>query len=147
MLNRLQENHQHILVLAGELEALLGDKPPQDLVELARVRWLLGREVMEHLALEDRYIYGPLAADRRPEAALATLHYIRTFHGLREAFVKHMTRWCGNSVLVDWAAYRSSVIDLLDQFRKRALEEEKHVYPLLLGRLNRPPKRWTAEPA
>ena len=67
MLDKFLQDHAVLRQMGESLIALLDLPEMPDPQELAERRWRLSSHVMQHLALEDRYLYAKLLSDPRPD--------------------------------------------------------------------------------
>lgn len=120
MLARQLEDHTRLSHLADRLEHELCEACPADLSDLAHVRWALARELLLHLAIEDRVLRADmpsrLAGDPTPAGLRAHLH-------------DHLVRWSGDAIVRGWQDYRVATIKLLAAMRARLAHERRRPMP------------------
>ena len=129
----LRNEHDLLLVLADELEAVSVGDPPFDLtpifVRLSRFAQLL----QIHLLREDSLLYPALIAsgDRRLAAVAATFQdELGDLDILVEAYEQ---KWTGSAISYRWADFCEDTGTLLRRVRTRIHREDEGLYPLLEG--------------
>lgn len=133
MLDRLRKDHRRIALLADWLEAMMYDAttPPTGLDEM---RHGLAREVLQHIAAEERMIFRPLR-----QAAPVWLESECPPHQGGDVFARfiedHIAHWDSRRVAVDWRGYRIAARAMIAELRTRMLHEEARIYPQALARM------------
>ena len=129
----LRSEHDMLLMLADELEAVSVGDPPFDLtpifVHLSRFAQLL----QIHLLREDSALYPALAAsgDRRLAAVAAAFQdELGDLDKLVEAYERE---WTGSAISYRWADFCEHTGTLLRRVRTRIHRENEGLYPLLEG--------------
>ena len=138
----LRRQHDRIMDLAGELRAAVerGD----ELQPVAAIRWRLARELMAHLAVEDRLFY-PAMVRSADMATSGMATRLRTeMGGLSEAFTAYMARWSDLRVAREWDAFREETKAMLADLAGRIKRENEALYTLAEAAASRDA---SAEPA
>jgi len=131
MLNKLRRDHVELLVISGELRAIIDAPVLGDGDGLARLRGRLARIITGHLAVEDVHIYARLFADPRPEVQAIARRFKDEMRFLHGAFEAHVLRWTADALADDWPGYVAALSTLLDAIGTRIRCEEEELYPLL----------------
>lgn len=126
--DELRGQHERIMRLAAELhKAVDGDGQLQP---VAALRWRLARELMAHLAIEDRLFYPLLMRGSDPAAASTAMRFQAEMGGLSEDFTTYMARWNDLRIAKEWDAFRAETKTILNALAERARREEETLYPL-----------------
>jgi hypothetical protein len=131
MIHRLKQQHRELRKLGQELLALVRGEGPCAWETLSELRWRLVRLQLQHVALEERFLYRPLERSSRPRAAFLA----RSFIGEREAalvrFEEHFAHWNRVRIERDWPAFVASVVDLVGYWNGQMEREEARLYSLV----------------
>jgi hypothetical protein len=122
---RLQ--HDSISEHAAALAAAVS-KP--DYSPVAAIRWKLARELIAHLAVEDRWLYPTLIASPDRKTADTAKRFKNEMGGLADAFTNYMGKWNDQRIVAEWPAYCAETKTLLAALTKRVRRENKDLYPL-----------------
>lgn len=128
----LRKQHRQLGEIAAQLSRVVADD--RALQSVGALRWQLARQLMAHLALEDRIFYP--AVQRLPdEPARAMARRLQTETGrFAEIFAAYMTRWNDDRISREWAGFCSETREMLSAFGSRIDKEERLLFPLLEGR-------------
>ncbi len=128
-LDQLQRQHEAIETLAAQFLSVIADD------RLARplgtLRWQLARELMAHLALEDRIFYPSM--QRQPHALLRdTAARLQVeMAPLAASFSSYMSRWSDDRITREWRDFCRESRQMIDAILNRMHTEEKLLVPLL----------------
>ena len=127
-IDELRRQHQELTRLARQLLEAVEDCATQQ--GIGTVRWQLARQLMAHLALEDRIFYP--AMQRLPdERARMTARRLEGEMGmLAQNFSAYMQRWDDDHIARHWAEFCHETRELLGLLKKRIEQEEQLLYPL-----------------
>jgi hypothetical protein len=122
---RLQHDSisEHAVALAAAVS-----KPTYSPV--AAVRWKLARELIAHLAVEDRWLYPALIASTDQKAADTAKIFKNEMGGLAGTFTSYMGKWNDQRIVAEWPAYCAETKALLASLTNRILRENNELYPL-----------------
>lgn len=125
----LRAQHERIMRLAAELRRAVdrgGERQP-----VAALRWGLARELIAHLAIEDRLLYPNLLRSSDPAAASLAARFKSELGGLGEAFTAYMTQWTDSRIAREWEIFCGETRAILDALAERVARETESLYPLL----------------
>ena len=123
----LRKQHDDISKTSEELiKAIMSE----DRGAVAALRWRLARELIAHLAVEDRWLYPMLIRDGSPKAATTALNFKREMGGLAEAFNQYMTAWHDQRIAEEWDGFRVATWKLVEVLDVRIRRENTELYPL-----------------
>jgi hypothetical protein len=123
---RLQ--HESISELAAALAAEVS-KPSYSPV--AAIRWKLARELIAHLAVEDRWLYPTLIASPDHEAAETAKQFKDEMGGLSDVFTAYMRKWSDQQIASEWSTYCAETKSFLASLKDRVARENRELYPLI----------------
>ena len=131
MLDKFLHDHA-ILRQRGESLIALLDRPEMpDPQELAEARWRLSSHVMQHLALEDRYLYAKLLNDPRPDVRAMGQSFQHELASLFADYVEQGKYWTQERIAADWDGYRHKARDRVLVMFARVEREEAELFPLI----------------
>jgi hypothetical protein len=130
-IGRLMEGHARLRAVFDDLETITTSPLLGSREVLAEIRWRVVREMLPHLALDDRHVLGPLSESSNPRHASTAHRFTKDLEGIYALFRRHVARWDGQAYEQDWAAYCRSVHKVIAAFRERMDREEKELYPLI----------------
>lgn len=130
MIDRLYEGHRQLEICAKRLAQLLDAAEP-DMDSLTKVRWEIGTKIMQHLALEDRYLYANLAADSDPDVAAIGRKYQAAYASHLAEYAAHAKRWTPTEVSAHWITYQNEAREQLRLLAERIELVERELYPLV----------------
>lgn len=117
MLARLLEDHRRIGLIVDHIDSVLNTNCPVDISQLAQLRWTLARELLQHIAIEDRFLAGS------PRSGGMVLSRVQRL------LCDHHARWTGDRIVSGWAEYRIAASGLLAAVRARINHEEMDIFP------------------
>jgi iron-sulfur cluster repair protein YtfE (RIC family) len=127
-IEELRGQHGQIMQLAAELHRAVdqgdGVRP------VAALRWRLARELIAHLAMEDRLLYPSMIRSRDAKVAGTATHLKAEMGGLASEFTAYMAAWSDLRVAREWEAFRSETRVVLDRLADRIRREDETLYPL-----------------
>lgn len=150
MLERLRNQHDLLRAFAEDLLGLIGSEQLADADLLAASRWRLSRMLLQHLSLEERYVYRPLERDPRPEVNIVAHAFSRELEDSFGRYEEHMHHWTPERIADDWQCYRRAARHLLDFLLERLDREERELYPMLneeadIGLRSPKDRNWAAQ--
>lgn len=127
-IGELHGQHERIMRIAADLRRAVdhGD----EIRPVAALRWRLARELIAHLAVEDRLLYPSMI--RSPHAAVveAAMLLKTETGGFAKEFTTYMARWSDTRIAREWDAFRSETKAILDALAHRIQREDEALYPL-----------------
>lgn len=124
----LRAQHERIMRFAAELhralDAGMGVQP------VAGLRWRLAREVIAHLAVEDRLFYPLMIRSGDAAAADIASRFQAEMGGFADDFTAWLARWNELNIAQDWDAFRADTKTVLTTLADRTRREEDTLYPL-----------------
>ncbi|HEX7852974.1 MAG TPA: hemerythrin domain-containing protein [Sphingobium sp.] len=126
-LETLRHQHESLEELVEELIAAIATNDPRP---VATIRWRLARELIAHLAIEDRWLYPRLRQSSLPQTAELATRFFAEMGGLKEAFNNYMTHWTDPLIALDWPGFRRETHMVMAQLRARIDRENAQLYPL-----------------
>lgn len=131
MLQKLLDDHA-MLREKGEALIVLLDLPVMpDRHVLAELRWQVSSLMMQHLALEDRYLYAKLINDPRPDIRSMGERFQQELIGLYAHFSEQARYWTQDRIAADWDGYRHPARQRAHIMFARIEREEAELYPLI----------------
>lgn len=125
----LRAQHEQIMRLAAELRRAV-DRDAQS-QPVAALRWRLARELITHLAVEDKLVYPSLTRSADAAAARTAAGLKAEIGGLAEAFTTYMTQWSDSRIAREWEGFCRETRTILDALADRVSRESEMLYPLL----------------
>lgn len=126
--DELRRQHQQLSLLSRQLLLAVEDGQVQQSV--GAIRWQLARQLMSHLALEDRIFY-PAMQRTSDEQARATAQRLQSDMGmLAQNFSAYMQRWNDDQIARRWPDFCTETRDVLATLKTRMEQEERLLYPL-----------------
>lgn len=97
---------------------------------VSQLRWQLARQLMTHLALEDRFLYP--AMQRYPDGRTReTAASLQSETGqLADSFSRYMSSWNEDRMIREWSAFCKETRAVLDALTDRVARENRTLYPL-----------------
>ncbi|WP_062731737.1 hemerythrin domain-containing protein [Sphingobium abikonense] len=131
-LDELRRQHAEIGLTARALERAVAEEYQPEGV--ARLRWQLARQLLTHVALEDRIFYPTLK--RSPEASTRdhATALERELGALGERFRAYMTDWSDTRIGREWQAFCVETRLILDMLMERVGREDRLFDTLSQGR-------------
>ncbi|PXW75890.1 hypothetical protein C7451_10651 [Blastomonas natatoria] len=130
MLNRLLRDHALLRARGETLLGLLDLPEPPDPAVLADARWQLTSQIMQHLSLEDRHLFGKLLADPREEVRALGNRFQAELADLFTHHAEHARTWTPERIAADWQTFRSASRHRVLEMFARLDREEEELYPL-----------------
>lgn len=131
MLNKLLQDHAVLREKGEALIALLDLPAMPDQQVLAQTRWELSSLMMQHLALEDRYLYSKLISDPRPHVRSIGEKFQQELLDLYAHFSEQGKYWTQDRIAGDWDGYRHPARSRAHIMFARIEREEAELYPLI----------------
>ncbi len=97
---------------------------------VAAIRWKLARELIAHLAIEDRWLYPMLIAGTEQKTAATARRFQDEMGGLAATFTNYMAKWSDQRIASEWPAYCAETRILVAALTNRIERENKELYPL-----------------
>lgn len=148
MLEKLRESHRQMQASAARLSLLI-DADTLDAEALQAARWDIGTRIMQHLALEDKHVFGNLAKDTEPELAALGRQYQLEFREHVAFYAEHAKSWTAERVAADWHGYRVVTRKQLQFLAGLIRKVEREVFPLCktipVDTPQQPSTSWTRE--
>ena len=129
MIDKLKKQHETLRALNREMLQLISSDTPCDRAKLADARWRLVRTQLQHLALEQRVIYGPLARDSRPKVAILAQTFIKEWESAFVRIQEHSNYWTPERIDAEWTDYAAKARQLIHFALDRMDREEAELYP------------------
>ncbi|GBH29507.1 hemerythrin domain-containing protein [Sphingobium xenophagum] len=127
-MTELRRQHDEISHTAHRLALATADHANPRSV--GAIRWQLARQLMGHLALEDRILYPALqrADDAHTRTTAAALQ--AETGALAESFSSYMTAWSDDRVAREWADFCIATQAVIRALTERVDRENRTLYPL-----------------
>ncbi|WP_340264524.1 hemerythrin domain-containing protein [Sphingobium mellinum] len=126
--DELRRQHQQLSLLSRQLLQAVEDSQIQQSV--GAIRWQLARQLMSHLALEDRIFY-PAVQRSADEQARTMAQRLQSEMGmLAQNFSAYMQRWNDDQIARFWPDFCSETRDVLTMLKARMEQEERLLYPI-----------------
>lgn len=126
---RLRSEHASLAAIATEMAALADPKQP-NAAALSALRWRLCRELLAHLATEDRFLYPRLLASADENTARTAREYALEMGGLANIFTLYMENWTAERIANHWSEFCVETTGLLTALGTRIQKENTVLYPL-----------------
>ncbi|MDR7156028.1 iron-sulfur cluster repair protein YtfE (RIC family) [Sphingobium xenophagum] len=124
----LREQHKQISLTARQLAQATSDTTaPQS---VAALRWSLARQLIAHLALEDRILYPKMQRSANPLARKTALQLQGETGALAEGFTRYMAAWSDDRIAREWPAFCAETQAILATLTQRVDRENRTLYPL-----------------
>ncbi|MAP45860.1 MULTISPECIES: hemerythrin domain-containing protein [Sphingobium] len=122
-LDELRRQHAAIGLTARALEQAVSETYQPDGV--ARLRWQLARQLMTHVAFEDRIFYPTLirSAEARTRDRATMLE--RELGALGDRFKAYMTDWSDARIRREWPAFCAETRPILNMLMDRIGQEDR----------------------
>lgn len=137
-LTELRRQHRDLAEIATRLAQAIAQRDRPDGV--SALRWQLARQLMTHLALEDRILYPTMQRSGDEKARSTADRLLRETGALAQAFSTYMTAWSDERITRDWPGFRAETAAILKALGDRVRREDDSLYPLA-ERLSSPPAR------
>ncbi|GGB17921.1 hypothetical protein GCM10011380_04330 [Sphingomonas metalli] len=132
MLDRatLSAEHRALMDLAAELLGAIG----QDRAEperIARIRWNMTRELLAHLAKEDKLLYPSLKTGQDPRASAMATRFAAEMGDLADSYRAYIANWSAERMAREWIAFGMETRRIMQALGKRIEREESVLYPMI----------------
>lgn len=94
------------------------------------IRWRLARELIGHLAVEDRWFYPWVIGRGAPETVQLALAMKAEMGDLADMFARYMADWTDQRIASEWPAFRRDTETIQKALRDRIGRENGQLYPL-----------------
>ncbi|WP_232313794.1 MULTISPECIES: hemerythrin domain-containing protein [unclassified Sphingobium] len=127
-LHELRRQHEEISLSARQLaQAITDDRQPQG---VARLRWQLARQLIAHLALEDRILYPALQRAADPLTRERATLLQKETGALADRFSVYMAAWSDDRISSQWSDFCAETRLILTALSDRIDRENRALYPL-----------------
>jgi hypothetical protein len=133
MITKLRDQHDVIRTIAAELRGLLAAATP-DMNALTDCRWRMVRTLLQHLALEERWLYRPLERDTRSDVVTIAATTRQELDGAFAQLQVHIDGWPAKRVEANWSEYVRATGPFIDLLLDRMEHEERELFPLVDGK-------------
>ena len=124
----LRKQHQGLGVTLLQLsQAVADDRTVQS---VGTLRWQLARQLMAHLALEDRIFYPAMKRMADEEIRTAASRLQAEVGMLSGDFSAYMGRWSDDRVAREWPDFCAETRQIIAAITTRVHREEQLLYPL-----------------
>jgi len=123
----LRQQHDAIEAISSELAAIVMADAPRP---VGAVRWRLARELIGHLAVEDRWFYPHLIGNGPANAAQMARAFKAEMGELAAEFTQYIADWSDQRIAKDWGAFGRETGSILDALHNRIRRENELLYPL-----------------
>ncbi|WP_176591689.1 hemerythrin domain-containing protein [Sphingobium sp. EM0848] len=128
-LDELQRQHVEIEALAARFrQAIADDSSPQ---RLGTLRWQFARQLMAHLALEDRILYPNMQRHTHARLRDTAARLEIEMAPIAQRFSTYMSRWSDDRIAREWPDFCRESRDMLGLVLNRIEKEERLLMPLL----------------
>jgi iron-sulfur cluster repair protein YtfE (RIC family) len=127
-LDLLRKQHDVIAMQAADLFAAVSSREPKP---VAAIRWRLARDLMAHLALEDRWLYPSMMRSDENKAAITAARFQNEMGDLAAQFTAYMASWTDLRLVEDWDAFCVATRTILSALAARIQRENQELYPLV----------------
>ncbi|PJG47788.1 cation-binding protein [Sphingobium sp. LB126] len=128
-LDELQRQHDEIeALLARFRQAIADDSSPQ---RLGALRWQFARQLMAHLALEDRIFYPNMQRQPHDRLRDTAARLEMEMAPIAQSFSAYIARWSDDRIEREWGDFCRESREVLDRILHRMHKEERLLMPLL----------------
>lgn len=132
LMTRLLSDHAQLRRYAADIRAALADPAASTRAgELEELRWSISRDLMQHLAFDEKHVLAVLDAVGGPREQAVAGEFREELARIADRFRSHMTQWTGSKVAADPKRYRRSLDELIALLEQRLDREERELYPLI----------------
>lgn len=129
--DELRGQHDRIEALAAALrQAVDGHEAPQP---VAAIRWHLARQLLAHLAVEDRLFYPSMMRSADADAAKTATAFRAEMGRFSGDFTAYMARWSEGRIARDWPGFCDETREILTGLEDRIRRENAALYPLAMA--------------
>jgi hypothetical protein len=127
---QLRAQHDELEMIAGELTgAIMAGK----IGAVAAIRWHLARALIEHLAIEDRWLYPRLIGTAPSAAADMAIRFKEEMGDLSSVFTVYMANWTADRINREWPKFRQETMNIIAALQKRIGNENNELYPIVMA--------------
>lgn len=130
-LNRLREEHENLMAIAGRLSGMIAQNVPPPSHDLYVLRKELASALIHHLKSEDWVLYPRLLVSSNRCVAETARAFSEEMGGLATTFRDYAERWGAHAIECDWKRYRRETAEILETLAQRMMREDRDLYPLL----------------
>lgn len=127
----LMMQHEYIMRLAGDLEAIVAERGPTDATAILHIRQRFTQTLRAHLKQEDWAVYPELLRSGDPRVVTTAQAFRDEMGDLDAVLTTYANRWISGAIAADWPGFRRETNALLHALRRRATREDTELYPLL----------------
>lgn len=124
----LRRQHQDLCAILLRLSEAVTNR--HTIQSVGTLRWQLARQLMAHLALEDRIFYPSVKRMPDEEIRAAALRLQAEVGTLSGDFSAYMARWSDDRVVREWPAFCTETREIITAITTRVQREEQVLYPL-----------------
>jgi len=137
-LQLLQSQHDAVDALAERLLlAIADDSNPQP---LGTLRWQFARQLMAHLALEDRIFYPSMQRQTLSSLRDTAARLQVEMEPLAQSFSHYMARWSDARIAREWRDFCRETRNMIEAVTHRMRKEERLLMPLIAEAGLEPPQ-------
>lgn len=125
--DRLILEHLELAAIAADL-VRHAEARPIDPAAIATARWSLSRQLLAHLATEDRLLYPMLRRSPDPATAALAARFAAELGGLADAFKDYIRHWTPERMARDPDGFERDTRALSAQLDERIRREEAELY-------------------
>jgi len=125
--DRLILEHMELASVAADL-LCHAQARPIDPAAVAMARWSLSRQLLAHLATEDRLLYPMLRRSPDPRTAALADRFATELGGLADTFKAYMRHWTAERIARDADGFERDTRTLSAQLDERIRREEAELY-------------------
>lgn len=126
-IDQLIAEHMSVATTAADL-LHLAETRPIDPVRIAATRWSLSRQLIAHLATEDRLVYPMLRRSPNRATALLAERFAVELGGLADRFKAYMLHWSGDRIERDPDGFAADTRRFSALLNERIRREEAELY-------------------
>ena len=127
-LTELRRQHEEISLTAKQLMQATAN--PAHPGQVGAIRWQLARQLIAHLALEDRILYPALQRSPHADVRDTAARLQNETGALADAFSTYMAAWSDDRVARDWGGFCAETRRILTALTDRIDRENRRLYPL-----------------
>ena len=127
-LTELRRQHDEISLTAKQLTQATDN--PSHPGHVGAIRWQLARQLMAHLALEDRILYPALQKSPHGDVRDTAARLQSETGALADAFSAYMAAWSDDRVVRDWSGFCAETRHILTALTDRIDRENRRLYPV-----------------
>ncbi|ANI77307.1 hemerythrin domain-containing protein [Sphingobium sp. EP60837] len=137
-LELLQSQHDAVDVLAERLLLAVTDESnPQP---LGTLRWQFARQLMAHLALEDKIFYPSMQRQAHSSLRDTAARLQVEMEPLALSFSHYMARWSDDRIAREWRDFCRETRHMIEAITHRMRKEERLLMPLIVEAGLEPPQ-------